>query len=500
MEEKGSQGFAGDVMTIASGTIIAQIIASLAIPIVTRIYSAESYGTYSLFVSLITIVGSVATLKYELSIALPENEKEAVNQFYLSIIVSFLFSIFLFFLILIFQSLLLNFFDQALISYLRFLLPLSFFVIGVNYSLNYWNTRKRNFLNISVNKISKEAIKDAFQLLPVLFGLVNGVLLVFSEFFGWFLSTLIFYKNSLSQITNKYTEKIVLSKSDLIAGFKKYIKFPKYSALSVFINNFAIQTPIFLISLYYSKAYAGEFAISNNILRIPLTFIGNSIGQVFYQRASQVRSDEKRIKNLVNETTMNLLFLGIFPTLFLAFFGKEALMLLLGKQWEIAGLITQILAPWLLFNFISVPISSLVNLFEKQEIFLVFNIFLIITKFLSIYIGFLMKDFLLGMILFSVSGSFLYLAFSLWLCSIVKLSVWIFILDIARMVIKISPYVLALIALKLVNLNEYLKLGLAVLLTGIFFFVYLRGNKKVSDLLRSSNLFQKIFPKKNNSD
>jgi hypothetical protein len=107
-----------------------------------------------------------------------------------------------------------------------------------------------------------------------------------------------------------------------------------------------------------------------------------------------------------------------------------------------------------------------------------------------------MKDFLLGMILFSVSGSLLYLAFSLWLCSIVKLSVWTFIQDIARMVLKISPFILVLLALKLVNINENLKLSAAVLVTGIAFIVYLRGNKKVNDLISSTKLFQKIFPDK----
>jgi len=277
----------------------------------------------------------------------------------------------------------------------------------------------------------------------------------------------------------------------------KYIKFPKYSALTVFINNFAIQTPIFLISLYYSKAYAGEFAISNNILRIPLTFIGNSIGQVFYQRASQVRNDEKKIKSLVRETTINLLFLGIFPTLFLAFFGKEALMLFLGQKWEIAGSITQILAPWLLFNFISVPISTLVGLFEKQEFGLFFNIILILSKFLSIYIGFLMKNFLLGMILFSISGSFLYLIFSLWLCSIVKLSFWIFLQDIIKLVIKTLPFISLLLLLKFLNINGLLKLGLAAFLTIIAFIFYLRDNKIINDLLLNTKLIQRIFPKKN---
>ncbi|MDP2966019.1 MAG: oligosaccharide flippase family protein [Pelolinea sp.] len=497
MKEKNSNlEFAGDVLTIASGTIISQIIAALAIPIVTRIYSAESYGTYSLFVSIITIIGSVATLKYELSIALPEKDEEAVNQLYLSIIISFLFSFILFMLLLIFKSLLLKFFDQALISFLLFLLPLSFFVIGVNYSLNYWNTRKRNFLNISINKISKEAIKDAFQLIPVLFGMVNGVFLIYSEFLGWLISTLIFYKNSLSQITRKFSEKIVINKNDLVAGFKKYIKFPKYSAFTVFINNFAIQTPIFLISLYYSKAYAGEFAISNNILRIPLTFIGNSIGQVFYQRASNVRRDSKKIKSLVRETTLNLLYFGAFPTLFLAFFGKESLILLLGKKWEIAGSITQILSPWLLFNFISVPISTLVGLFEKQEFGLIFNIILIITKFLSIYIGFIMNDFFLGMVLFSISGSLLYFAFSLLLCSIVGLSPWAFLQDIIKLVIKTLPFIFLLIIVKILNINEYLKLGLAMFFTIISFVIYLRDNKLISDLFLNSKFMQKIFPKK----
>ena len=61
-----------------SGTVIAQVIGLLITPILTRLYAADAFGEMALFMSISSIIGVVACLKYELAIVIPKEDDEAV--------------------------------------------------------------------------------------------------------------------------------------------------------------------------------------------------------------------------------------------------------------------------------------------------------------------------------------------------------------------------------------------------------------------------------------
>src|SRR5699024_604317 len=61
---------------LASGSVIAQLITMLVSPIITRLYSPEDMGNYTLIVTAVSIFGPVISLKYDMAILLVESEKE----------------------------------------------------------------------------------------------------------------------------------------------------------------------------------------------------------------------------------------------------------------------------------------------------------------------------------------------------------------------------------------------------------------------------------------
>ena len=71
--------FKGDVLRLVSGTGLAQLIGVLAAPILTRLYAPEAFGVAALFASITGILGVLACMRYELSIVLPDNDREAAN-------------------------------------------------------------------------------------------------------------------------------------------------------------------------------------------------------------------------------------------------------------------------------------------------------------------------------------------------------------------------------------------------------------------------------------
>ena len=80
--------FFRNALTLISGTTIAQFVAILLTPILSRIYSTEDFGELSLFMSITGILSVVSTMRYEMAVILPEKDEDAVNVMALSFLIA----------------------------------------------------------------------------------------------------------------------------------------------------------------------------------------------------------------------------------------------------------------------------------------------------------------------------------------------------------------------------------------------------------------------------
>ena len=77
--------FSRNVLTLMTGTSIAQAIPIAISPILTRIYTPEDFGVFALYMAIATVVSVIATGRYETAIMLPKKDSEAINLFIVSI-------------------------------------------------------------------------------------------------------------------------------------------------------------------------------------------------------------------------------------------------------------------------------------------------------------------------------------------------------------------------------------------------------------------------------
>ena len=84
---KPKSEFSQNVLTLMTGTTIAQAIPIAISPILTRIYTPEDFGLYALFLAITSIFGSIANGRYELAIMLPKKDEDAINIFALGFII-----------------------------------------------------------------------------------------------------------------------------------------------------------------------------------------------------------------------------------------------------------------------------------------------------------------------------------------------------------------------------------------------------------------------------
>ena len=76
---KPSSSFATNVLKLVTGSVFAQGLGVLVVPIVTRLFAPEAFGVVALFASITGILGVVACLRYQLAIMLPKTDEDAAN-------------------------------------------------------------------------------------------------------------------------------------------------------------------------------------------------------------------------------------------------------------------------------------------------------------------------------------------------------------------------------------------------------------------------------------
>ncbi len=80
--------FSVNTLKLVTGSIFAQGLGVLVVPIVTRLFAPEAFGVAALFASISGIISVVACLRYDLSIMLPKSNEESANLLGVSLFLS----------------------------------------------------------------------------------------------------------------------------------------------------------------------------------------------------------------------------------------------------------------------------------------------------------------------------------------------------------------------------------------------------------------------------
>lgn len=410
--KKKQAGFAIDVFKLAGGTAFVQFITFLASPIISRLFAPEDFGLSANFTAIIMIANVLACLGYESSIMLPKTDEEAANQFGICIISTIFISLISFPILWIFRGIIIGWLKTPELLPLMWMVPVMIFLSGIFQAFNYWNSRTRRYLRLSIAQMTRSVSEYASKITVGLAGFASGASMISTGVFGQAVSSTILGFQILRDDHHLFQKAI--RPKEMWVGAKRYIKFPLFNTWSALLGQISQQLPTFLLTAYFSTAIAGQYSMGYKILRLPIALIGGSIAQVFYQRASIARH-EGTLAELVEKTSHQLIVFGLYPMLLLTISGREVFTLVFGERWADAGVFSQILSIWTFFVLISSPMSRLFSVLEKNEFGLVFNIVLIITRFTSLAIGGMLHNIILALVFYSVSGSiaYLYLQFEL---------------------------------------------------------------------------------------
>ena len=386
---KPKSEFSKNILTLMSGTVVAQAIPIAITPILTRIYSPEEFGLFALFFSILAIFSVVANGRYESAVMLPVKDEDAINIFALGVIINTTVSILLFIIVTVFNSEITELLGNKEISIWLYFIPISLFFIGLFNILTTFNNRQKNYQDIADALIVKSIVMATVQITIGLLksgatGLISGQ--IFSQLFA----NMRLLKNIIKDKRVIYSINIV--KISFLA--KRYIKFPLFSLPSALANVLSGHLSNILISSLFSVTTLGLYSLVQRILGVPSSLIGKSISMVYYEEGTREIGRTGSAIEIFNSTLKKLILIAI-PSFGVLFFTVEELFaLVFSEEWRIAGSYAQIVIPMFFFSFIVSSLSATYDMFESLRVELIWQVVLLLgTLFLVILSDILSLEF-----------------------------------------------------------------------------------------------------------
>jgi lipopolysaccharide exporter len=394
--------FARGVAVLVSGTAIGYALTALVSPILSRVFDPAAFGLLALFSSVLSILAEAATGRYELAIVLPKRDEEGANLLALTALVVCAAALVTLLAVAVAGGAFARLLGDSDFAPFLWWVPPALLVVGLGSALSHWLTRRRDFRGISAMQIYRSAGAAAVQVATGLThagaaGLIAGR--VAGEALGL---------GGIALHTRREDRALirrVVRLSEIRRLARAYADFPKFSMPQGLINAISQSVPAFLLSAYFDVKVVGLYAMGHRLLYLPSRFLGQSVRQVYLQKASDAHAHGVDLHRLFTRTTLGLIAIGVLPALAVVLFGPWLFRVALGPNWGEAGVYAQWMVLWLFFGFINPPATVLMQVLRLQRQLLVFDITLLIARCAALWVGGTFATPLVTIALFSIVGA-----------------------------------------------------------------------------------------------
>lgn len=395
-----------NVFKLAFGTGLAQLIPVLISPILTNLYTPEEFGVYGLYFSCTMVLSVIICGRYEMAILLPEKDEERINLLMLCHVIAVFITLFLFLIIYFLDDWFASLLGNESIKEQFIYIPISVFIIGAFQTMNYWTNIKKQYMDLSLSKVSRSFTTS---ISGILFSYTNikSSGLVLSDLLGQLISCVYLF-NRIWKQTLQFHKYISIDNIKNVAV--RYKDFPLFNVTSGLLDKASSHAPVFLLALFFTSRDAGFFALALRIVSAPVSLVSISIGDVFRQEASEAYTKNGNCHDIFMNTFKKLMIIAI-PGFIIGFIVVKLMFVsVFGEKWALAGQYSEIMFVMFFLQFTLSPLSSMFIIAEKQNIDMRANIILFVMCILAFSLAKVYFDsFLLAIFFYSIVYSLKYI-------------------------------------------------------------------------------------------
>ncbi len=361
--EAPAHGFLRKSAIVASGQAFGYALALVASPILSRLYSPLDFGVMAIFVALMSMLGTIATLRYENAIPLPNDERSADS---LAALAKWIVALTTGVLLIaaatcggaidrtVFRS------QDAPFSWLLVPAATAFASCEIHSACM---VRKGQFAELSRKRMCFAVTCLATQLSVPLFLMSGSLGLLAGQVAGYAAESLIVRLTARRSGPNCGRNDV----RELRRVAMEYRNYPLFDVWSSLLRVLAANGQALLIAWLYGPATAGCLMLAQRLLSTPISMLSFSISRVYYSEAAvSAREGGHELRCLFLSTMLRLALLCAPPLALVCAFAPWTFGIVFGAEWQTAGVYCSLLCPLMLLRVISFVLGPTLDVVHRQ--------------------------------------------------------------------------------------------------------------------------------------
>lgn len=395
---------------------LGQALTFVSMPLMTRLYAPEAFGMWAIFVSLVSLIGVAATLRYEVAVVLTPTNEEAANVVVVCVAISALISMFAWAVVETNGRWLLGEISFNQLKSFLWCTPLITLCMGFYGVVNAWFIRTEEFIWYSLMQFVLPFLTLLTQIFSAISGWNGAEGLVIGTALGQCGAALI----GLTIVLAKYSHIFwrAISFRDILKVLVKYKNYPLYMTPYTILGTIRERLIYLLLGAYGSGRDPGYYSVASRFVNAPNSLVSGAIRPIYFQKASS-----SNFGSLEQPITRLLYILAIIMVPFSTFFimhAKYICSLIFGEVWAEAGSMAAILAipalPLLLGNWLDRSFDVL----GRQRLAFILESAFSIAAMLAVTVG--MIGFSNTMIAISLQAGLMTIYYSIWIYVLFRLA------------------------------------------------------------------------------
>jgi len=395
--------------TMILGKVIAQVISVFGVFILAQLYNPADFGYFSSFLAVATIIGSVSSWRYDLSILMSRSVAGSHFAAVLAIGIS----------IVTITALAAVATILALMGILngKYVIALVLMTSGIailNISA-FTQSRKKRYQRQVAIELARPIGLILLGILFFYFPISDSGLVDASA-----ISLLILGFLVLAVEYRRYPWKAFLSKRRSIRiWLAHYRDLPRYAAPAVLLNTLSMASPPILIMWLFGPTLAGLFALTMRIVGMPASTISRAVNVVYQREVAERKNESFRILPMTLKifSIMTITSVGIFLIL-VYIIRKDYLQIIFSTEWQELGRYVLIASPMLVARFVAGSVAGFGVLGYSSVGLLIqgLNFFMVISSLFFAYLIGASGDRVIGALSWSLAfASFVQIVVTFWI-------------------------------------------------------------------------------------
>lgn len=353
----------GNIVKILRGTLAAQAVGFLSLPLLTRLFAPEAFGLFQLFQATIGLLLVTAAMRYEIALLRADDGRELSVTLQLCGIVNVATT-----LLVVLGCIVAEWGPWTLPSAIRSLLwwlPLGVLAGGVLQTLGYLALRHKAFSLVAGAKVA-QALGSVIASIGIGLATPLAAGLVIGDLCGRIASTLVI---GVRRKIFQASELRRWSSQELRAAARRFREYPLVSVPGGLINAAGGTLTSLMMFAAFDAGTAGQYALVERSLMLPVAMVAGAVSQVFTADLSAaLRDGGERPIALFRGLVRRMLLLAIGPAVLVALLAPVVYELLFGAAWVEAGVFARVMSPLVVVALVTTPVNMVIMLAGYQKV------------------------------------------------------------------------------------------------------------------------------------